>query len=408
MAIRVQIGFDLSLTTPVNFFTLDDPVRGVLDNTTYVLAGDTLQDVTTDVRSITIRRGRSRMLERFTAGNATVSLNNFAGSARKYDPLNTAGPYYGSILPRKPIVIDDDGEPLYTGVIDRWGHSYDVGGQSLAEPSCLDALSVVAARTMIGGTAVAQSTGARVGAVLDEIGWPATSRTIAAGNATLDADYVEPGTNALAYLSRVADTSEPGALFVGRAGDFVFKSRSQMQTVSSAASFGAGGIPFIGIMADQSLDELWNDISVTYTAGTVVAGTATAENSASVNAYGTLPKTFDTLLSSGVAAQDYANWISVAYSTPRYRDDVLTVVVEALSAAQKATVLALDLADVVHVTWTPNLTGDPIAQYHTIDGIEHSIVPGRHEVTFTLSETVSAFILDDSAFGVLDSDRLGY
>ena len=42
MTLRAQIAFDLSLTTGVNFFTLDDVDKGVLDNTEYVLGGDAL------------------------------------------------------------------------------------------------------------------------------------------------------------------------------------------------------------------------------------------------------------------------------------------------------------------------------------------------------------------------------
>lgn len=406
---RVQVGFDLSLTAPVNFFTLDDPVRGVLDNTTYVLGGVTLVDVTSDVRSVSTRRGRSRQLERFTAGNATVSLNNFGASARKYDPTNTAGPYYGSILPRTPIVVDVDGEPLFTGVVADWDFAYDVSGQSLAEPSCIDALGVIAARTLTGGTATAQLTGARVGEILDQAGWPATSRTIAAGAAMLDADYIEPGTNALAYLSQVADVSEPGALFVGRAGDITFRSRTQMQAFdSSGPTFGPGGIDFIGVSVVYGTDEMANDISVTYSAGTVTGGTATATNAASVAAYGTLDKSLPTLLASAEDAQDLADWIAGSSSQPRYRFETLTVAVTALSAAERATVLALDLGDTVRVVWTPNGSGDAISRYANVDGIEHMAVPGWHEVTFTLSETIAGFILDDSTFGVLDTSLLGF
>ena len=40
MATRVQIAFDLSATAGVNFFTLDDTDKGVLDNTAYLLGGD--------------------------------------------------------------------------------------------------------------------------------------------------------------------------------------------------------------------------------------------------------------------------------------------------------------------------------------------------------------------------------
>lgn len=408
MATTVKIAFDLSITTPVNFFTLDDATRGVLDNTTYVLGGDTLQDVTSDVQSVQIRRGRSRQLERFTAGNANVVLRNFGPSARKYDPLNTASPYYGQIVPRKQVVIDVDGTPIFTGSVADWNFTYGVSGESYAEPSCTDSLAIVANQTLQGGTATSQLTGARVDAILTEIGWPSTQRTIATGQATLDADYVRPDTNALTYLSTVADVSEPGAFFVGKAGDFVFKSRDQLQTFSSGLTLGSGGIPFTEMEVVYGIEELYNSVSVTYTAGTVTAGTVTVENLSSQASYGTFSQTYNTVLSDITQATALANWQSNIYSTPKYRVNSLTIALSALTSAQRLQVVGLELGDGVLVAWTPNGVGSPINQYSNIEGIEHSVSPEFHTVRFTLSPTSVGFTLDSSSFGVLDQNVLGF
>lgn len=408
---RVQIAFDQSATAPVNFFTLDDSVRGVLDNASYVLGGDILVDVTSDVRSIQVRRGRSRQLERFTAGNANVSLNNFGASARKYDPMNTAGPYYGQLVPRKQIVIDVGGTAIYTGQVADWNMSYSVNGESLAEPSAVDALGYVATQTLTGGTATSQKSGARVGAILDEIGWSAVSRTIAAGDATLDANVVPPGTNALQYLSQVGDVSEPGAVYVGAAGNFVFKSRSQLQSYTSSVVFGGtavGAIPFVQMEPIYGSEELWNEVAVTYTAGSVVAGTAVASDVTSQTAYGIINKDYDTLLASGADAADYAAYQVSRHAQPVWRINALTVILEALTDTQKGQVLGLDLGSVVLVNFTPNNVGSAIAQYATIEQIEHQATTKEHRVTFTLSKTTASFILDDSTWGVLNSNLLGY
>jgi hypothetical protein len=408
---RVQIAFDQSATAPVNFFTLDDAVRGVLDNTAYVLGGDTLIDVTDDVRSIQIRRGRSRQLERFTAGNANVALNNFGASARKYDPLNTAGPYYGSLVPRKQIVIDVGGTAIYTGQVADWNYSYSPSGESIAEPSAVDALGYVAQQTLAGGTAVSQKTGARVNAILDEIGWPASGRTIATGDATLDANYLQPGANALQILSQVGDVSEPGAVFVGAAGDFVFKSRSQLQSYTSSAVFGGtavNAIPFVQMDPIYGSEELWNDVSVTYTAGTAIGGTAVASDATSQAAYGVISKQYDTFLASSADASDYAVYQVSRHAQPVWRINALTVIVEALTDTQKGLVIGLDLGSVVLVNFTPNDVGSAILQYSTIEQIEHQATPQEHRITFTLSKTEASFILDDLTFGTLDNNLLGF
>jgi hypothetical protein len=79
----VEIAFDLSLAGAGDFFTLGDTVQGVIGGTAFPLAGDVLTDVTDDVRSVSIKRGRSRELDRFTAGQAQVVVDN---RNRDYDP----------------------------------------------------------------------------------------------------------------------------------------------------------------------------------------------------------------------------------------------------------------------------------------------------------------------------------
>jgi hypothetical protein len=79
--------------------------------------------------------------------------------------------------------------------------------------------------------------------------------------------------------------------------------------------------------------------------------------------------------------------------------------VDGLTGTQLGTVLALDLGDQVTVEFTPNNIGDPIVQDVVIESIEHTIVPGRHTMSLSLSAAVSGFILDTSR---LDEDTLGF
>jgi hypothetical protein len=77
--VRVRVGFTQ------NTFTLDDLVRGVLDSAE--LGGATpLTDVTSDVQSVSISRGRSRDLATFSTGTASVQLLN---NDRKYKYLKS-------------------------------------------------------------------------------------------------------------------------------------------------------------------------------------------------------------------------------------------------------------------------------------------------------------------------------
>lgn len=404
MALRVQIAFDQTATQPVNFFRLDDPEAGRLDGP-YVLGGDILIDVTDKVRAVQVRRGRSRQLEKFTAGNANITLDN---RDRSFDPLYAAGPYFGQLVPKKQVVIDLDDEPLFTGSVADWNLSYDVNGDSLAEPSCTDAFDTFASQLIPAGTAVSQLTGARVAQVLTDLGWPASRRDLATGQATLDADVIGDNVNALAYLSKIADVSEPGALFMGKGGEVIFRDRADLQGFTSSVQFGGTGIPMTGMQVVYGVEEMANTVEVTYTAGSAVAGTALAVDATSVTAYGEFAKQVDTLLADAAQAQALADWTAGIYSQPKYRIDQVTVSMDALGTTQAAQVLGLELADVVLVEFTPNGIGPAIQQYVTIDAIEHAITTARHDVTFTLSETVAAFVLDSPSFGVLDDDRLGF
>jgi hypothetical protein len=151
-----------------------------------------------------------------------------------------------------------------------------------------------------------------------------------------------------------------------------------------------------------------NSVSITYTSGGSVAGTAIADDFTAQAAYGIMDASYATILSSPTEAAALASWLVGLYAQPQYRVDSLTVRLEAITSGQKASVLDLELGDVVRVEFTPSGIGAVVSQIVSIDQISHQISTDRHDVTFTLSETLAAFILDDAVFGVLDDDILGF
>jgi hypothetical protein len=88
---------------------------------------------------------------------------------------------------------------------------------------------------------------------------------------------------------------------------------------------------------------------VTFTAGGTVAGTALAEDTAAQAAYGVMDQTIATILSSSVEASALASWLVGLYAQPQYRVDTLTVSLDGITPVQKASVLDLELGDVVTV-----------------------------------------------------------
>lgn len=105
--------------------------------------------VTTDVREVSIRRGRSNEYQNFEAGTATVVLDN---RARTYDPINTASTYNGQLLPKKQIRIratTSSTVAVFQGYIKGWPVSMtDAGFDSTVTIECYDALGLLATEEM--------------------------------------------------------------------------------------------------------------------------------------------------------------------------------------------------------------------------------------------------------------------
>jgi hypothetical protein len=382
VAWKVSIAFDLSASGVGDWFTLNDTTKGVLDNATYLLAGEVLVDVTGDVRSISTKRGRSRTLDKFTAGVATVVLDN---RDRTYDPTNTAGVYYGQIVPRKQVEITYNNAPVFTGMVEDWNFDYTISGDSVATVACLDGFARVAAGALAASTATSQATGARVGSVLDQISWPSTQRSISTGAATLAADVIAEGTNALAYLQQV-ELSEQGAMFIAKDGLFTFKSATDLAAGTPTLTFGTGGVDFTNIAVVYGTEELVNSVSVVWSAGTAVGGTALVEDATSQTAYGIIDQTYDTLLNSAAQGSAMGSAIIATYKDPRLRVDQVTISMGGASTSERAQVIAMELAQQATVVWTPNAVGSAITQNVVIDAIEHNANPSAHDMTFTMSE----------------------
>ena len=404
-ATTVEIGFDLSaLGGP--FFILDDPVQGVLDNTEYTLGGTLFYDVSEYVRNVSVRRGKSRQLDRFTAGGANIEFNN---NSRAFDPENTSSPFFGQIIPKRTIKVETGGSAVFYGVVDDWNLNYDLSGLSLADADCVDGFTLLAQRALSASTETSQKTGARINSILDrsEVNWPSSLRDIDTGATTLQADVIQDGTNALEYLQLVTD-SEPGSIFMGSDGFIVFKDRSVAPVSAGQVTFSddGTGVEFSEVQVVYGSELLYNYVQIERNNG----GTAIASDSDSINSYGQ-----QALIQSGLLmntdsdALELANYLLSQYSEPEYRFETLTVQLESLTSSDQADVLGLEIGDVARIKFTPNNVGSQIDKYASIIRIDHDIQPASHRITFGFQTLdYSSIVLDDTEFGLLDTGRLGF
>jgi len=393
MATVVELG-------AVEGFILDDPVAGVLDNTIYTLGGTVFKDITSRVISIGSSRGKNRDLDRFSAGSLNISASN---EDRAFDPLYSASPYYGAIVPRRELRVTVDGVRVITTTIDDWNYSYSPDGSSRAEIVATDDFTLLARQVLTAGTATPELSGARVSAVLDmlSVAWPEGRRSIDTGESTLGADVFDG--NALQYLQKVSD-SEQGLLFIAKNGDLVFRDRlDATPTTAALTDFtdDGTGIPFTLTAVNYGSELLYNQAVVT--SGEL---SAQAGNDRSQIAYGVTSVELDTLVSTEAQLQNLADFLVQKYGDPEYRFETISVNLDTVGVTYKATCLGLEIGDVVSITFTPNGIGDPIEQYGQIIRISHELEPSRHDMFISVSSLDWTFlVLDDAVFGKLDSNN---
>jgi hypothetical protein len=402
VATTVEVSFLLT-TGDTPYFRVGDPVRGVVGGATYRVAGPIWIDITESAVSVSIKRGRNRELDRFSAGQLSVVLNN---ETRLFDPLNTASPYDGNIIPRRAIRIITGGIAQFTGVIEDWDFEYSTTGESKASVKAADAFTLFAQQSVTAGTATIQTTGARVDAVLSQpsVGWPVADRNIETGAQTLGADVFEGGV--LDYLIQV-EASEQGQLFIGKNGFVNFiNGNKTIDSTGVVASFSddGTGIPYSATSVNYGTDLLYNQVE-----STSPAGTAVANNIVSQDKYGIAATSVATLLNTFTATENLAQFWVNKYAEPEYRFDSIVVVLDGLTGEQSVDVLSIELGDIINITFTPNQIGSAIFRYGQVISINHDVKPGNHQVTFGVSSLQYSFlVLDDVGFGILDVNALGF
>jgi hypothetical protein len=402
---KVEVGFDLTDSPIGPFFVLDDPIRGVLDNTEWTLAGTIFVDITDSARTIEISRGRSRDFGNYQAGAATVSLNNHN---RWFDPLYEASPYNGNIIPRREIRISSGDEIQFTGWIDDWDLTYTPDGDSVADAIAYDALSIFANQTLSETTPSEQLSGARINAILSDpaVNWAEDLRLIDDGQATLGTQVIPADTSALSALQNVA-RSEPGEFFIGKNGRAVFRDRSKTPTSGDTILFSkTSGIPFTNVNVIYGSELLYNEIIVTREDG----GTAIATNAASQGNYGirSLGVT-DLLISDDLDLPEYALVWASRYSEPEYRFESIEVELGKISPTQQAEMLSLELGSIVRIEFEPNGIAPAIERYIAVISINHRVTSNEHYVTLGFQGLdFEALVLDDPVFGKLDTAALSW
>jgi hypothetical protein len=413
MAWGESIDLLMELGFPTSVFTLDSATDGVLDEDYLdgTLLGD---DVSPYAQQVTVSRGRRDDFANFDAGTLSVTLRN---DDRRFDPLNTSGPYYSPSLgrsgltPRRKVTLICNGVTVFTGRIIDIDIQYDPNpaGLSTAVITAADDFAILSTAYISDDvTPTSQLSSARIVDILDrsDVEYPATDRDIETGTVTLGTQQIDANTNVLTYLQTVAET-EWGLLFMDASGKVAFRKRQTIVFEDVQASFNDDGtdLPYQVLQVIYGSEFLYNRIQVEAIGGTLQQ----AEDAASQAEYGILTYAIsDALFANDSEALSLANYLLDTYKEPTFWFDEIATPANLITSAERTTLYGLDMGDQIRLTrHFPNGTPATITEVYAVERLSHTITANNHLVSLGLYKplVVHEFILDDALYGVMDSDN---
>ena len=414
MTLPAQISVSFDFTSGATFgypFTIGDAKYGVLGTGT--LASTTTPeptvDLTPNVRSISIRRGRNIMRDTYEAGTCTVRVYDPDGS---WNPQNVNSVYYPFLTPLRKLrvsaTVGGVGYFLFSGYTTDYKYSYDQAENvGYVDITCADAFRLMqqATVTTVASATAGQDTGTRIGKILDQVSFPNSMRTIDTGNTTCQADPSTSRTSLDALKN--CEFSEQGAFYSDSEGTANFLSRTNVikKYGETPIEFNqTTGIPYTNLVF------AFDDKLIINSAGmTIVGGTQqVSENADSIARYFS-----HQLNESNLVAQTDADALNIAkiYVATRastsIRIDQMTV--DLLDpAVPTATMLGLDYFSNLKIT-NVQPDGSTIVKTLQAQGLEWNITPNSMKVVVTtLEPIVEGFLIGSSISGIIGTNIMAY
>ena len=414
--------YDLLIDTGfiVDGFTLDNTLKGVLDNTEYVLNGTTqYASVIEGSTNISVTRGRRDIGDQFTAGSMNFNLlDGYAGGV--FNPFNQDSPYFDTanaqpgLAPMRNVILTREGEELFNGYIIDYTYDFNLGGLDEVNVACADRFYVLSQTYMDTYNVSEQFANVRVEAVLD---LPEVNAFQLPGERNIEAStvllggaaaYTVPnGTSVAAYMAKINESVQ-GRIFVARDGTFTFQDRIGTTLSASVADFHDDGtaIPFDAVGISFEANQVVNRASVTHAGG----APEVAEDLASQATYFIQTQSIsDALVHNDAAALELAQYLLVAEPEPRYTS--VSTPFSTLTDAQRDTVAVIEIGNTITIEKSFNTgnTTTSLAQELAIEGIQHQIdLSTGHRITLFTSPTTLVYelILDDLIYGTINTENV--
>jgi hypothetical protein len=409
----ISVSFDFSQGATFGFtgFIIGDAINGVIGTSQFAASAvqEPVVDLSSVTRQITIRRGRNIMRDTYEAGSCTVRVLD---PDSNFNPQNTSSPYFGFLTPLRKIRVAATTATtqnfLFSGYVQDYKYYYPIGQETgYVDILCSDAFRLLAMANVktITDSGAGQTTGTRIGKILNQVDFPATLRVIDTGSTTCQADPATPRSSLSAI--QVAEFTEQGAFFIRPDGTAEFKDRSDVVSSLATAPIEFNqttGIPYANLKFAFDDKLIINSASMVRVGGTQV----TASDSDSIAKYFPHGMNVDNLIAQTDAqVQDIADIYVATRKETTIRIDAMTV--DLLDTAVPTdTMIGLDYFDNVKIT-NVQPDGSTIIKTLQVQGLEWNISPNSMKCTVTtLEPIVEGFIIGSATSGIIGTSILGY
>ena len=387
---------------------------GILGTNVLADTAAVIVDVSDQISSIQIKRGRNPQADQFQTGTLSFRIVDQQGD---FNPLNTSGPYYGLLNPMVKIQINAVSlsvtYPLYSGFITSFTTTSPSQALDDVVYTMIDAvdafrLAQMAQITTVAGSTAGDLSGTRINQILDEIAWPASMRDVDAGQTTVQANSNNAAT-ALNSMQKI-ELAEYGALYVDASGSFVFQDRAVTAGSIAAAptvfADDGSGIPYFNAVWRLDDTLIYNSASITRTGGAAQVAT----NAASIAKYFAHSyNQTNMMMQTDAVALDYALAYVASRAETSIRCDAITL--DLYREDYEAGILAameLDFFDNVTIS-TTQPGASTLTKTLQVFGVAYAITANSFKVTFTTLEPIlDSFIIGSSLYGILDTSVLSY
>ena len=369
-------------------------------------------DVSSLVDSVRTTRGRTALSDIFQTGTMSLRIIDQNGD---FNPMNPSSPYYNLLTPMRKVTITASygttTYPIFAGYITSYDTTTprDVGEVVYTTIQAVDGFRLFqnAQITTVASATAGQTTGTRIGKILDQIGWPVGMRDVDTGQTTVQAD---PGTLRTSLgAMQVVTSTEYGSLYMDAFGNLVFQDRAL--TSSSVA-----GTPVVfnddgtGISYNNALWKLddtlvFNKASITRTGGTAQV----AFNQASIDKYFLHSyQEQNLLMETDAEALNNARAFVASRQETSIRCDAVTLdLYTANYDAGITAALGLDFFDPITVT-TTQPGSSSLTKTLQVFGVSHDIKPSAWKTTLTTLEPIIDSFIIGTNYGILGTNTLSY